>query len=216
MLRQPKYQSILAFVLCLLSVVLALQLLPPSDLLRWHISVMDYSPTNYRIEITSPTLAVYQQLRDDYFPYSNLNVYSPKGECMEGHAQWRISSNDLLKEQRVLDLFSWGVPLAFLSLGMLVLASVNVLWRWWERRAEIIFFSLVLCVTGLFLMRALGPHGSVQPDWSNIDFDCISSVVIKAQLISINQQALYLFVALSLLITLIELIAVMIVIRPLC
>jgi len=187
MYNQSKQQSLLSFVLAVISVIVASRLLSVSWL-QWQISIEDKGG-GYKIEMPTDKIHTSIMLVDINFPSYIAKIYSSNGECWWGDIKLEISANDRLKEKRLLRMFNLGIVLSFI---LVFLSFINLVQQWWRRHLPKILFLLGTSVVFFLLSRFLEPKVSIDPDFSKMDFICRFDLILNANLISINPQAIVL------------------------
>lgn len=200
MYTQLKWQSVLSFVLALLGAIIASRLLL-INWLEWQISIEDKG-SGYKIVMLTNKINTSNMLEDINFPSHIAKIYSSNGECWWGEIKLEASPDDRLKEKWLLRMFNLGI---IASCILVFLSCVNLVRQWWKKYLTKILFLMGTSVAFFVLSRFLGPKVSIDPDFSKMDFDCRFDLILNANLISINPQAIVL-VAVSILLGLIALV----------
>ena len=201
---QLKSLSVFSFSLALLSAIIASRLLY-INWFQWQVSIKDQG-SGYEIEMISNKVTTSKMLEDINFPSHIAKIYSPNGECWWGNINLEISASDRLKEKWSSRILYFGI---FASYIIGFLSFISLVCQWWKKYLNSILFLMGVSLTLLILSRLLGPRTSVDPDFSAMDFYCRFDLVLNANMVSINPQAIALIVFSALL----GLIAVFILIR---
>ncbi len=185
MYNSPKQRSLLSFVLALIGAIVASRLLL-INWLQWQISIVDKG-SGYRIEMPIDKLNTSNMLEKINFPSHIAKIYSSNGECWWGEIKLEISPADRLKEKWILQMFNLGT---ISSCVIVFLSFINLVQLWWKKHLTKILILLGALTTFFIMSRFLGPKVSIDPDFSKMDFDCRFDLILNANLISINPQAI--------------------------
>lgn len=196
MFRQPKFQSIIIFLVALLNISLSLHLIS-LDWYKWQVTTDDVAREGYRIEVYAdePLKSAWEYHSPHKYvehtsPREYLIVHSPKGICADINANWIITDLDIKKEHLINNLFSLA---SILSVLCVFVAFVNLL-RCYKKTDYSLYFSpFGLFLFILVIVRLLGPVSVGNFDFSLFDYDCTYLVNLKAELVSVNQTAIILF-----------------------